>query len=47
MVLAVVEPLAAGVDVDSVLAGFAFGLTVALLTWAALVGLSIVRRLLA
>jgi hypothetical protein len=41
-----VAPLAQGIDADAVVAGFAFGLLVALLVWAALVGLSIVRRLL-
>ncbi len=46
MLLALVQPLAAGVDVDSVLAGFALGLIIALTCWGALVGLSIVRRLL-
>jgi len=46
MAPASVAPLVVGVDADSVLAGFAFGLTAALLIWAALVGLSIVRRLL-
>lgn len=44
--LGLVAPLAPGVDVDSVLAGFALGLTMALLVWGAVVGLSIVRRLL-
>jgi len=44
--LALVQPLSAGIDADSVLAGFALGLTVGLVSWGALVGLSIVRRLL-
>jgi len=44
--IALVQPLEAGIDVDSVVAGFALGLTIALLVWGAVVGLSIVRRLL-
>ena len=45
-VLAVVEPLTTGVDTDSFVTGFALGLVLALVFWAALIGLYLVRRLL-
>lgn len=39
-------PLSAGIDVDSLVAGFAFAAIVTCVLWAALVGLTILRRML-